>query len=233
MLQTRLGTRLSTRIGGGRKFSLADFNPALLLESDSGVTVESGGISTWQSQDAGGKVATQATAAARPTLIENVLNGHPVVRFDGVDDRMVVDFAVTLAQPITTTVVARVTAGGVYILDGVTPTDRQIIRKRSGIWNMYAGANLNSSIAFDAEWHILTAAFNGAASQLYIDGMLVAEGNAGSMGLSGLTLGSQYSGATPTSEDIVVGFVTDRLLEGSEVSKTHQYLSKKYGIALA
>ena len=43
-------------------------------------------IETWTTNNNEFLFITQPTAANRPTLIDNVLNGKPVVRFDGVND---------------------------------------------------------------------------------------------------------------------------------------------------
>src|SRR5690554_1796669 len=43
-------------------------------------------IETWTTNNNEFMFVTQSDADARPTLQTNVLNGHPVLRFDGVDD---------------------------------------------------------------------------------------------------------------------------------------------------
>ncbi|PTY01422.1 hypothetical protein DB347_25470, partial [Opitutaceae bacterium EW11] len=45
-----------------------------------------GPISVWADQSGQGNDATQVVGASRPVLVESVLNGRPVVRFDGSDD---------------------------------------------------------------------------------------------------------------------------------------------------
>lgn len=56
----------------------------LWLAADTGVTLDgSGGVSTWSDQSGNGNDATQATAANRPTVTANALNGKPVVHFNG------------------------------------------------------------------------------------------------------------------------------------------------------
>ncbi len=61
--------------------------PVLWLDAGAGVTP--GGTFTWADQSAGGAGghnATQDGADSQPTLQTNVINGLPVVRFDGNDD---------------------------------------------------------------------------------------------------------------------------------------------------
>ncbi|HOS84023.1 MAG TPA: hypothetical protein PK199_03810, partial [Bacteroidales bacterium] len=43
-------------------------------------------VETWTTNNNEFLFVTQPTAANRPTLVDNVLNGKPVVRFDGVND---------------------------------------------------------------------------------------------------------------------------------------------------
>lgn len=51
--------------------------------ADRGVTTDNGAlVSSWTSAD-GGAAAAVATEQARPTLVANAVNGHPVVRFNG------------------------------------------------------------------------------------------------------------------------------------------------------
>ena len=47
-----------------------------------------GTVSRWHDQSGNGNDAIQATAARQPLLMAGALNGHPVVRFDGVNDKL-------------------------------------------------------------------------------------------------------------------------------------------------
>lgn len=49
-------------------------------------------VTTWPDASGNGNDVTQGTAANKPTYQTNELNGRPVVRFDGTDDRLKVDF---------------------------------------------------------------------------------------------------------------------------------------------
>lgn len=54
---------------------------ALWLRADLGVTIVSGRVSSWADQSGNGRDATQATAALRPILVANEINGESVIRF--------------------------------------------------------------------------------------------------------------------------------------------------------
>ena len=54
------------------------------------------GVSTWTDL-AGSNNATQATATNQPTFKTNIINGNPVVRFDGTNDFMAITSGVTIS----------------------------------------------------------------------------------------------------------------------------------------
>jgi hypothetical protein len=59
----------------------------LWLKADEGITASTEGkLSNWADVSGVGNNASQGTAAAQPLLLQNQLNGKPVIRFDGIDD---------------------------------------------------------------------------------------------------------------------------------------------------
>lgn len=62
------------------------------LRADTGVTIDSGGVSHWEDQAGSDHDATQGSTPSRPTLISNAVNGLPAVQFDGNDDYLGVAF---------------------------------------------------------------------------------------------------------------------------------------------
>lgn len=55
-------------------------------KSNAGVTTVSNAVSQWNDQSGGGRNVTQSTSSYRPLYVTNVINGYPVVRFQGTDD---------------------------------------------------------------------------------------------------------------------------------------------------
>jgi hypothetical protein len=89
-------TNVAALMGG---FSPLSLSPALWLRADQGLYQERTGASattaasadadpvgTWLDQSGNGRHATAAADSKRPTLKLAIVNGKPVVRFDGSDD---------------------------------------------------------------------------------------------------------------------------------------------------
>jgi hypothetical protein len=66
----------------------------LWLKSDRGTILNGSTVSQWNDQSGNSRHAVQATSTSQPTLVTHVLNGRPVVTFDGFDDFM------TFALPV-------------------------------------------------------------------------------------------------------------------------------------
>lgn len=73
-------------------------------------------IQTWPDESGKGNDLTQATSGKRPLYKINVLNGRPVVRFDGVDDVLEATPGIT-TFPVTIVVVAREIGTGATIYE--------------------------------------------------------------------------------------------------------------------
>ena len=59
----------------------------LWLKADAGITKDGGNyVSIWADQSGNGNDAVQATGSAQPLWVDDVLNGKPVLRFDGLDN---------------------------------------------------------------------------------------------------------------------------------------------------
>ena len=54
------------------------------------------GVSEWRDKSSKGRNGTQATVANQPTVISGALNGLSLVRFDGVNDTIIVNFGAEL-----------------------------------------------------------------------------------------------------------------------------------------
>jgi len=198
-------------------------------------------VATWPDAGPHGDDVTQGTAAKRPLYKTGILNGKPVVRFDGNDDYLQGAFtnAGATTQPLTIFAVAQLNAALVnddnayVICDGVNSGTRSQLYKTEApdpdAWALYSGAVLTDGAA-DADWNIWAALFNGASSELWIDGVSVASGDAGAQAMSGLTIGTSYAcSGVYWSGDIAEIIVYDANLSDIDKNEVGNYLATKYG----
>jgi len=194
-------------------------------------------VGVWDDLSSLGSNAVQATAGFRPLLRTNLLNGRPVLRFDGLDDYLrTAAWAAALVQPYTVVLVARdavpATSSAFWATENaaIGTTYRAV----GGFYRLFAGSNLISTTGVDAVTHVQTQVVT-TSSTLWLDGVSIAAGAAGANTLSGLTLAGS-SAATPVtylSGDITEVLVYNRaLLTGERVDLEH-YLGSKYGLTVA
>jgi len=199
-------------------------------------------VATWPDIGPNGDDVTQGTPAARPLYKTSILNGKPVVRFDGSDDYLqgALTNAGATTQPATIFAVAQLDAtvlddGATRpIIDGDDSGHRTLLYK-SGIpspdsWGIYAGTALYGS-AGDSDTNIWCALFNGASSQFWLNGISEASGDAGSRALDGITIGALYDGARPWKGDIAEIIVYDAGLSNADKNEVGSYLATKYGLS--
>jgi len=60
----------------------------LWLKADAGVDTLNGTVSRWHDQSGNGNDAIESVTSRQPVLVNNELNGKPVLRFDGENDRL-------------------------------------------------------------------------------------------------------------------------------------------------
>ena len=161
-------------------------------------------------------------------LEAEALNGKPVVYFDGEND-LLRDTGFKLSQPNTAFVVGKTDAKFGAFFDGTESYYYRNMVQRSypEQWSMSAGSGVVGGKA-DEEPHIFTALFDEANSELREDGEAIAEGDAGSFPLKGVTLGASFNDANFLKGDIAAVLVFNRRLSTSEVEDVEAYLQDKY-----
>lgn len=219
----------------------AAFTPAsiaglqLWVEADSGTgtTTDGTAVGTWTDQSGQGHHLTQATAGSQPVYKTNILNGKPVVRFDGVDDFLTVTF--TQSQPIHAFVVTQfrtARTGNNTIMDGGGDGWARIYWFSSTQVGLYATANQqpNLTVAMLNTFHVLSALFNGASSELRADGGTAVVGDPGTTAPGGLTLGGRGGlGLEPGAVDIAACIAYSGILSTTNRQAVESYLKGKYG----
>ena len=244
-------------IGGGRFAPNKIAGLALWLKADAITGLSDGdAIGTWADSSGNGRNATQATAGAKPAYKTGIVNGQPVVRFDGGDV-----LANALAQlPLRTRSIFIVTQetgdaaySGILVLNPAagsdnSRTDGLTINVSDGAKQLRVEGSTPSAYTLDLTaggllpLGIYADIATAATGALYANGTLAntsplfTEFDALSAG--GYVLGGRFlSGAVDAGYrflgDIAEIIVYDSALSDSNRQAIEAYLSAKYGIALA
>lgn len=176
--------------------------------------------------------ATQSVSAARP-LYQTDGSLHWLA-FDGVDDRLgPVTYASPVAQPCTLAIAMnrKDTSSSVVIATGISSSNRHQIslnvNNRLGAFSGDRG--MDSTYFLPVGKHVITVKFNGANSELRLDGAVIATGDLGTGSSGGLTLSSLRDGSFGIAQD-VFGLVH---VEGVDnIDDIEGYLANLAGIAL-
>ena len=229
----------------------------LWLRADAGVQTNGAEVTGWLDQSGLGNHAAQGTPANRPAFVENVLNGEPVVRFDGVGDNLVVSDHSSLDN-----------TAGLTIFTVVTPSNlsgspRATVSKRvssddnqSYSQFFYSGNTLrtdidggagdrfaSSTVFVNGNTYITELVYDGtkAAAQrgvLSVDGSHDVTEDVSSASIpdyaSDLTIATLNSGYGNTlGGDIAEIIVYRRALSTNETLSVGRYLEQKYALQSA
>ena len=181
-----------------------------------------------------GNHAKQETSAARPVYRTN--GTLHWLQFDGVDDRLIVSLWAggDIPQPTTQSWALEIKSRrtGIIVSSPNTSKRHQIGQADAGDEvRIFAGSELRgSAVSPPLPASIYRAVVNGTASQLWHQGALAIQGNAGDMVSSGLVLGATLSGAAPSLFDMYGGVFVSGM--PSEIDKAEQYLAKLAGVTL-
>jgi hypothetical protein len=216
---------------------IAWFRPETL----SGLT-DGASVTTWP--DSSPNTDDAVTSGSAPTYQTDELNGWPVVRFASqalaaatvANTQPNVIFAVMKYQIPTGTgdiysvLVALGNAGvenSIFTDPTASPDDKI---------SMWAGAALHDDLLIDwrNEWHIMEFIFDDGDSELILGGTTYKTGDAGSQNpAGGLTLGRLAGSPAVANVDIAEVIVFADLVDSTNRTAVREYLSAKYGIAIA
>ena len=165
-------------------------NLDLWLNIDNGLssTVNGTGITSWNDQSGHGNHATQSIAGNKPTYQTNMINGRPVLMFDGVDDWM--GITINVAETNKSKFIVFQTIGNdgngalQATVDPVVPTSGSYDRDFGLLANKAANRLWNnevisSTVSYnDDVTHVINANYDISLSgqQIYVDGALQASG---------------------------------------------------------
>ncbi len=207
----------------------------LWLAANRGLNLSDGDpVGTWPDQSGNGNDATQGTGAAKPTYKTNILNGKPIVRFDGTDDNLrTANFG--LVQPEHVFCVFKLKRDTVNdtLFDGLGGNLMRFYRSGAGpVLGLYAGGAVGSIAVATTDFYIGSCLFNGVSSELRINGGSTVSGDVGANNASGVTLGAYGTVVDFAETDIAEIFIYDSALSTANRLSVERYLSSKYGITL-
>ena len=206
-------------------------------------------VATWTDSSGNGRDATQATGTKQPLYKTNIINGKPVVRFDGVDDFLnvpAIDLTGTSGLTLFV-VVANITSGGDRVLFEYSTninsfTDGFLLYRETG--NSIAAA-LRGSAGGAGSNFVTTASVTSAAtviSAVYDKALATNEvtawlngtsagtrpqnlNNTGAFGNRASFIGMRAGTTLPLAGDIAEILLYSRALPTGERQQVEAYLS--------
>src|SRR3972149_237298 len=204
------------------------------LRADAGAGLADGDpVGTWTDQN-GVMHATQATAANKPTYKTAILNGLPIVRFDGVDDQLTTpSYPVALPYPYTVLIVFKNTIFKDYnvICNDLTTHNAQGLHGNSANIYLYNGSAALVGITTSA-FKLLYIEWNGANSKYAVNGAaLSGPVDPGTLRptLSGLSIGAETF-FYPLAGDIAEVLVYNSALSTANKAALETYLNSKWAL---
>jgi hypothetical protein len=206
----------------------------LWLRADVGVTISGGQVTQWRDQSGNGRHASQDTVLRQPLLVNDALNGLPVLRFSG---------AQSLVYPrglrpnrFTVFVVGRNNNPADQIGLILGPAD--VVKNSQLRWEdgnrLHVVGNsgqsfLTTPIGNTRVYHSLAIRFDGTIMEVYRDGAQVnsAPFVIGDLPWEVNQIGAYYNGPFLVG-DVAEIFIFDSALPSSEVAAIHGYLRGKY-----
>ena len=221
----------------------------LWLKADAGTTVNgAGGVLGWLDQTPNHNDAAANDDTVAPELVAGALNAKPVVRFDGVDDHLLVadTDSLSFTGDLTTFFVVRFSDFATYravwaktVNNFPAPTDWYAL-PNSGIPRLYRGSGSGAGLGFNdgialKSGSYLTVGFDlqGTTVNHYLAGQRTAGGNNTAVigdGDTPMIIGSRADVVTKMKGDIAEIVIYDRALTDTERDAVVTYLGQKYAI---
>lgn len=150
-----------------------------------------GFVTTWYDQSGNGRNATQATAADQPKIYDSSTgviteNSKPAIKF--LSNKLETTIFTSSSQPITRMFVGKSIAATNDFIDG-SALNRGFTGNNGGINRLFAGTIFDTG-TFLTTQQLFYGLFNGASSEIVVNGVSQGTGNAGASGLDQVILGS-------------------------------------------
>lgn len=210
----------------------------LILHLDAGQLSLNDGdpVESWPDLSTAGNDVSQATSANRPIFKSNILNGLPVVRFDGTNDNLKRgSFTTPENQPNTFFVVWRTTTSGGrhFVIGGGTDSNNsntifQGTPENNNRIGIFGGSRIEYTRTVPIPFLTTTAIFDGNSGKLFENGVLKGTGNSGTNPMSGLCIGSLFNNSNYLNGDIAEILIYNSALSDTDREAVEGYLRDKW-----
>jgi len=192
-------------------------------------------VTVWSNRQGNTAMDLDTSGQTKPSLVNGVLNGLPVVDFDAAASNQIRNAAgQDFHQPNTVFAVVRADAAhGGYAFDGQVNGQRTAAFARAGAvgWDFFAGTEITDGVGVNTNgFEVHTFVFYGASGKHYIDGRLVRSGNAGDQIFDAVILGARYTETSPLDGAIAEFLLYDGLLTDQSQGEVGTYLANKYDL---
>jgi hypothetical protein len=208
--------------------------PEMWLRADAGVIESEGKIARWSDQTGNGHDGSMSNAARRPVLVENGLNGLPVVRFDGAQSLYLDSFIEPIAFSIFVVGKSDSTSHSLILGPGGNVRNNQLrFEGDSQVLLIGTSNGLPPTLETSGDnhvYHALALRYDGATLDIYRDGKHVASDAFSTSGpWTFAQIGGYYSDdfARGALAEVIVYYAA---LPAGELASTNAYLIRKYAL---
>lgn len=210
-------------------------SPAVWIAADRIAAAPLGKITSITDLSGNGRHFTGSNGGGQiyPTLVPNVLNGLPVIRFTGVAFQNMDTASFTLAQSVTVfCVFKKATANNKVLFTDKGASAVELLGFAASTATMFSGSSATVNLT-PTNWNIGVFVFNGASSSYRINtGGSATTVNPGATGIAnGFRLADFSSGGFPYDGDIAE-LIVAATPTAAQIEGLVQYLSNKWGVAL-
>lgn len=217
-------------------FDPLSLSPAVWLKADSLALNDGDKVATWADSSGNARNATQATEAQKPTYKTGILNGKPVVRWDGTEFVNLGISAFSLGDVWSLFVVAISTAAGAGVTNDVFVSASKLTARYNSDtptrWQSIAGGGFADKVAPTSAWHLLTSIRGATTLQQWVD---QSAGTAVVIATAAAASEAVTIGMNPAFADTLTGDIAEIIFYPDALSASNQglvegYLKAKYGI---
>lgn len=187
-------------------------------------------VTTWDDQSPYSNDAYQSNANNRPLYKTNILNGKPVVRFDGANDLLLLLSSYTGGDNTTVFIVANTTgnANSLFVANKIA-----VYGNQGGNWAAFTNTALLSGVALTSTFICMTTIFRAANNvEMRTNGGIAVTRTNGIayQNRGGTAIGADPGGTLAHKGDIAEIIVYNVSLGTVDRSRVESYLMNKYAL---